>query len=200
MWTHLKKKTQRPNTIQILWIVKKTKRRPIIAPAIAVRLLKKTNTFTVIAMNFVQEQLIIFKVLYWSFSANFTFIKSTYSIHVQREQPRPPLLGTWVQVVNPWGVPWPAPSLVVCGFVTLLHKQTQTCCLVIHVVAIGTFDMRVDYRYHLKKVRKIQQWGSVSSHRQFQFVQYKRLHHKFRSKVLTQTSKASSTNGLKIKK
>ena len=39
------KKRQRPNTIQflwivkILWIVKKTKRRPIIAPAIAVRLL-----------------------------------------------------------------------------------------------------------------------------------------------------------------
>ena len=32
------KKRQRPNTIQILWIVK-NKRRPIIAPAIAVRLL-----------------------------------------------------------------------------------------------------------------------------------------------------------------
>ena len=32
------KKRQRPNTFQILWIVK-TKRRPIIAPAIAVRLL-----------------------------------------------------------------------------------------------------------------------------------------------------------------
>ena len=35
------KKRQRPHTIQILWIVKKTKRRPRIAPAIAVRLLKK---------------------------------------------------------------------------------------------------------------------------------------------------------------
>ena len=35
------KKRQRPNTIQIFWIVKKNKRRPIIAPAIAVRLLTK---------------------------------------------------------------------------------------------------------------------------------------------------------------
>ena len=37
VWTDLKKR-QLPNTIQILWIVKKNKRRPIIAPAIAVRL------------------------------------------------------------------------------------------------------------------------------------------------------------------
>ena len=42
MCEQILKKRQRPNTIQILCIVKKTKRWPIIAPAIAVRLLIKT--------------------------------------------------------------------------------------------------------------------------------------------------------------
>ena len=37
--------------------IKKTKRRPIIAPAIAVRLLKKTDRTNIIATNFVLEQL-----------------------------------------------------------------------------------------------------------------------------------------------
>ena len=45
-------KGQRPNTIQILLIVKKTHRKPI--------RLKNILTFTIIASNFVREQLIIF--------------------------------------------------------------------------------------------------------------------------------------------
>ena len=40
MCEQILKKRQCPNTIQVLWILKETKRRPIIAPAIAVRLLK----------------------------------------------------------------------------------------------------------------------------------------------------------------
>ena len=55
MCEQILKKRQRPNTIQILWIVK-NKRRPIIAPAIAVRLLKK-DRFTIIASEFLWEQL-----------------------------------------------------------------------------------------------------------------------------------------------
>ena len=44
-WTNLKKR-QRSNTIQIRWIVK-TKRRPIKAPAIAVRLsINKTSSYS----------------------------------------------------------------------------------------------------------------------------------------------------------
>ena len=48
----LKKKRQRPDTIQMLWIVKK--RRPIIAPAIAVRLIKKSQRSIVKAQESVQ--------------------------------------------------------------------------------------------------------------------------------------------------
>ena len=52
MCEQILKKRQRPNTIQILWIVKKTKRRPIIAPAIAVRLLKTNEKKVFFTNNF----------------------------------------------------------------------------------------------------------------------------------------------------
>ena len=84
MCEQILKKRQRPNTIQILWIVKRQRpntiqilwiviRSAIIAVTWEVKecsrrkaqnvqaknLQKKTSTFTIIAMNFVQEQLII---------------------------------------------------------------------------------------------------------------------------------------------
>ena len=52
MCEHIFKKTQRPNTIQLHWIVKKPVESQYSSSSV-----KKTHTFTIIAMNFVQEQL-----------------------------------------------------------------------------------------------------------------------------------------------
>ena len=49
MCEQILKKRQRPNTIQILRIVKKTKRRPIIVPAIAVRINQSSQNISQIA-------------------------------------------------------------------------------------------------------------------------------------------------------
>ena len=50
------KKRQRPNKIQILRIVKKTKRRPIIAPAIAVRINQSSQNISQIAPHKKQDR------------------------------------------------------------------------------------------------------------------------------------------------
>ena len=60
MCEQILKNRQRPNTIQILWIVKNQEHRNIATPSLQLRSYKKTHTFTVIAMNYVQEHLITF--------------------------------------------------------------------------------------------------------------------------------------------